>query len=180
MGLFKGLTASKERQKAKSFYEKALNLTGNPRDIRRIKAIIGNRIKAFFDLTFVEGAKKTEAHQNAIAEAKSAGKEEPQAPFSSAYKQVNTLSGKIWVYIPQQMTNKIFDLGSKYQLELITKGQALEVAQSLADELTSTLDLDHPIEPLTFLAESSATLTVSEDQLSEEVQESMEPDANKD
>ena len=78
------------------------------------------------------------------------------------------------------MTNKIFDLGSKYQLELITKGQALEVAQSLADELTSTLDLDHPIEPLAFLAESNATLTVSEDQLSEEVQESVEPDANKD
>ena len=65
MGLFKGLTASKERQKAKAFYEKALHLTGNPREIRRIKAIIGNRTKAFFDMTFVEGAKKTEAHQQA-------------------------------------------------------------------------------------------------------------------
>ena len=55
MGLLKGLTASKERQKAKAFYEKALHLTGNPREIRRIKAIIGNRTKAFFDMTFVEG-----------------------------------------------------------------------------------------------------------------------------
>ena len=36
MGLFKGLTASKERQKAKAFYEKALHLTGNPREVRRI------------------------------------------------------------------------------------------------------------------------------------------------
>ena len=180
MGLFKGLTASKERQKAKLFYEKSLNLTGHPRDIRRVKAIIGNRTKAFFDMTFVEGAKKTEAHQHEIAEAKSAGKDEPPAPFSSAYKQVNTLSGKIWVYIPQQITNKIFDLGSKYQLELVTKGQALEVAQSIADELTGTLELDHPIEPLAFLAESSATLPVAEDQYSEENQKSMEPVANED
>ena len=160
MGLFKGLTASKERQKAKAFYEKALHLTGNPREIRRIKAIIGNRTKAFFDMTFVEGAKKTEAHQQAVLEANSTGKPEPQLPFSSAYKQVKTISGTIWVYIPQQITNQIFDLGSKYQLELVTKGQALEVGQSIADNLTTTLELDHPIEALAFLAESNATVAI--------------------
>ena len=160
MGLFKGLTASKERQKAKAFYEKALHLTGNPREIRRIKAIIGNRTKAFFDMTFVEGAKKTEAHQQAVLEASATGKPEPELPFSSAYKQVKTLSGTIWVYIPQQVTNQIFDLGSKYQLELVTKGQALEVGQSIADDLTNTLELDHPIEALAFLAESNATIAI--------------------
>ena len=160
MGLFKGLTASKERQKAKAFYEKALHLTGNPREIRRIKAIIGNRTKAFFDMTFVEGAKKTEAHQQAVLEASATGKPEPEPPFSSAYKQVKTLSGTIWVYIPQQVTNQIFDLGSKYQLELVTKGQALEVGQSIADDLTNTLELDHPIEALAFLAESNATIAI--------------------
>ena len=138
MGLFKGLTASKERQKAKAFYEKALHLTGNPREIRRVKAIIGNRTKAFFNMTFVEGAKKTEAHQKSLAEAQIAGKQEPQEPFSSAYKQVKTVGGTIWVYIPQQVTNKIFNLGSKYQLEMITKGQAIEVGQSIADELADS------------------------------------------
>ena len=152
MGLFKGLTASKERQKAKAFYEKALDLSGNPRETRRVKAIIGNRTKAFLDMTFVEGAKKTESHQQALAQSQATGKPQPQEPFSSAYKQVKTLSGTIWVYIPQQTTNKVFDLGSKYQLELITKSQAIEVGQSIADELTTTLELDHPIEALTFLA----------------------------
>ena len=92
MGLFKGLTASKESEKAKSFYEKALDLTCNPREIRRVKAIIGNRTKAFFDMTFVEGAKKTEAHQQALSQAQASGKTEPQEPFSSAYKQVKTIS----------------------------------------------------------------------------------------
>ena len=176
MGLFKGLTASKERQKAKAFYEKALHLTGNPREVRRIKAIIGNRTKAFFDMTFVEGAKKTEAHQQAIAQAKTGGKPEPEAPFTSAYKQVNTLSGKIWVYIPQQVTNQIFDLGSKYQLELITKGQAIEVAQSIADQLTSTLELDHPIEALAFLTESSPTLATKEHEFDADSEEEHQDD----
>ena len=170
MGLFKGLTASKERQKAKAFYEKALDLTGNPREIRRVKAIIGNRTKAFFDMTFVEGAKKTEAHQLAMSQAQASGKTEPQEPFSSAYKQVKTISGTIWVYIPQQITNKIFNLGSKYQLELITKSQALEVGQSIADELTTTLELDHPIEALAFLGESSTVIS-SDDTDSEDYED---------
>ncbi len=159
MGLFKGLTASKERHKAKAFYEKALHLTGNPREIRRIKAIIGNRTKAFFDMTFVEGAKKTEAHQQEMAQAQASGKPEPQEPFTSAYKQVKTLSGTIWVYIPQQISNKIFNLGSKYQLEMVTKSQAIEVGQSIADELTTTLELDHPIDALAFLAEPTAIIS---------------------
>ena len=163
MGLFKGLTASKERQKAKTFYEKALAAGGNPREIRRLRAIIGNRCKAFFDMTFVEGAKKTELHQQAIEEAKLKGKAEPQAPSSSAYKQVKTLSGTIWVYIPQQLTNKIFALGSKYQMEMITKSQAVEVGQYIADELSDTLELDHPILALAFLSETQPSLNGSDE-----------------
>ena len=42
----------------------------------------------------------------------------------------------------KQITNQIFELGSKYQLELVTKGQALEVGQSIADDLTNTLELE--------------------------------------
>ena len=177
MGLFKGLTASKERQKAKAFYEKALHLTGNPREIRRVKAIIGNRTKAFFNMTFVEGAKKTEAHQKSLAEAQIAGKKEPQEPFSSAYKQVKTVSGTIWVYIPQQVTNKIFNLGSKYQLEMITKGQAIEVGQSIADELADTLELDHPIEALGFLFESKTIADTNEEDTELEQNDSEESDS---
>ena len=177
MGLFKGLTASKERQKAKAFYEKALHLTGNPREIRRIKAIIGNRSKAFFNMTFVEGAKKTEVYQKSLAEAQIAGKQEPQEPFSSAYKQVKTVSGTIWVYIPQQITNKIFNLGSKYQLEMITKGQAIEVGQSIADELTDTLELDHPIEALGFLLETKTIADTNAGEAELEQNDSEESDS---
>ena len=67
MGLFKGLTASKERQKAKAFYEKALDLAGNPREIRRIKAIIGNRTKAFFDMTFFSATSETKLLESHLA-----------------------------------------------------------------------------------------------------------------
>ena len=72
--------------------------------------------------------------------------------------------------------DRIFDLGSKYQLELITKGQAIEVAQSIADQLTSTLELDHPIEPLAFLAESSSTLATKEQEFDADTEQEHQDD----
>jgi hypothetical protein len=59
MGLFKGIKDSREQQKAKAFYESALNPSSNMRDARKTKAILGNRCNAFINLTFIEGAKKT-------------------------------------------------------------------------------------------------------------------------
>ena len=106
-----------------------------------------------------------------------AGKQEPQEPFSSAYKQVKTVSGTIWVYIPQQITNKIFNLGSKYQLEMITKGQAIEVGQSIADELTDILELDHPIEALGFLLESKTIADTNAGEAELEQHDSEESDS---
>ena len=50
----------------------------------------------------------------------------------------------------------------------MTKGQALEVGQSIADDLTNTLELDHPIEALAFLAEPTATLSTEESEVASE------------
>ena len=61
------------------------------------------------------------------------------------------MGGKVWVYLPQNYTNQIFALGSKYQQELVTKDRAIELATTITDEITSNLELDHPIIPLQFL-----------------------------
>ena len=53
----------------------------------------------------------------------------------------------------------------------MTKGQALEVGQSIADDLTNTLELDHPIEALAFLAEPTATLATEESEVASESDE---------
>ena len=68
-------------------------------------------------------------------------------------------------------TNQIFELGSKYQREHVTKGQAVELGQSIADDLTNTLELDHPIEALAFLAEPTATLATEESEVASESDE---------
>ena len=61
------------------------------------------------------------------------------------------MGGRVWVYLPQSYTNQIFALGSKYQQELVTKDRAIELATIITDEITSNLELDHPIRPLQFL-----------------------------
>ena len=68
MSIFKDLADSKEKRKAKAFYDQVVTLSKTSKDSRKLRALIGNRSKAFFDQTFVEGAKKTETHQNATTE----------------------------------------------------------------------------------------------------------------
>jgi hypothetical protein len=151
MGLFKGMKDSRERQKAKAFYDAATSEPSNARDARKTKSILGNRCNAFIDLTFIEGAKKTTAYIEAATKARSEGKPAPPQPSTSAYKEVRTMGGKVWVYLPQNYANEIFFLGSKYQQDLIAKDRVIELAKSIADELTEALELDHPLIPLGFL-----------------------------
>ena len=61
------------------------------------------------------------------------------------------MGGKVWVYLPQSYTNQIFALGSKYQQDMVTKDRAIELTTTIADEITASLELDHPIRPLEFL-----------------------------
>ena len=151
MGLFKGMKDSREQQKAKAFYDNGMNPAQNAGDARRAKSILGNRCNAFINLTFIEGARKTTEYIEAATLAKSQGRPNPPQPSTSAYKEVRTMGGKVWVYLPQSYTNQIFALGSKYQQELVTKDRAIELATTITDEITSNLELDHPIRPLQFL-----------------------------
>ena len=66
MGLFKGIKQSKERQKAKAFYETAFNLPDGTRETRKLRSVLGNRTSAFIDMTFIDGAKQTEAYIEAM------------------------------------------------------------------------------------------------------------------
>ena len=94
MSVFKDLADSKEKRKAKAFYDQVVTLSKTSKDSRKLRALIGNRSKAFFDQTFVEGAKKTETHQKA----KEAGNKTAVLPaslkISSPYKQVKTINSK--------------------------------------------------------------------------------------
>ena len=151
MGLFKGMKDSREQQKAKAFYDSGVNHSNNSRDARKTKSVLGNRCNAFINLTFIEGARKTTEYIEAATHAQSQGRPIPPQPSTSAYKEVRTMGGKVWVYLPQSYTNQIFALGSKYQQDIMNKERVIELATGIANEITEMLELDHPISPLQFL-----------------------------
>ena len=82
MALFKGLKETKERKKAKSFYEQMPKLSGDPREVRKLRALISARLTGFIDMTFIERAKDMERFQESGAAGTNPG------GFSSAYKAV--------------------------------------------------------------------------------------------
>ena len=145
MGLFKGLQASKERKKAKEFYSEIPKMNTQPRELRKLKAVLGARITAFIDKTFIEGAEIISDWQ----EKGSPGR--APATFSSAYKDVKTIGGTVTVYLPQKYTNFYFELGSKYQSAVLAKNDVISLADSTAAEISDKLTLENPIVPLSFL-----------------------------
>lgn len=156
MGLFKGMKQSKERQKAKAFYESAANLPSDSRETRKLRSVLGNRTSAFIDMTFIDGAKRTEAFIDATEAAKAHGGSPPEKPKAPCYREVKTVGGAVWVYLPQNYCDQFFALGSKYQQSIITPAAVLEITETLAKEITEALMLDHPLTPLQFLAGDSA------------------------
>ena len=145
MGLFKGLQASKERKKAKEFYNEIPRMNAEKRELRKLKALLGTRLTAFIDKTFIEGAEIISNWQE------NGGEGHPPATFSSAFKSVKTIGGIVTVYLPQKYTNIYFELGSKYQSALLTKNQVIAVADSTVAEINDNLTLENPIVPLAFL-----------------------------
>ena len=145
MGLFKGLQASKERKKAKEFYNEIPKMNAEKRELRKLKAVLGARLTAFIDKTFIEGAEIISNWQE------KGGEGLPPAMFSSAFKDIKTIGGIVTVYLPQKYTNIYFELGSKYQSALLTKNQVIAVADSTVAEINDNFTLENPIVPLAFL-----------------------------
>lgn len=163
MGLFKGIKQSKERQKAKAFYESAGNLPPDSRETRKLRSVLGNRTTAFIDMTFIDGAKRTEAYVNAAQAATAHGGSPPKKPTAPCYREVKTVGGAVWVYLPQNYCDQFFALGSKFQQSIITPAALLEITKTLSQEISEALMLDHPLTPLQFLAGDSDEEAASDD-----------------
>lgn len=145
MALFKGLKETKERKKAKSFYEQMPKLSGDPREIRKLRALINARLTGFIDMTFIEGAKDMERFQESGTAGTSSG------GFSSAYKAVKTVGGVVVVYLPQKYTNFFYELGASYQSAQLTKIRVIALADDTSKEISQILNLDNELSPLGFL-----------------------------
>ena len=149
MSLLSGIKERNVKKKAKSFYLGLPTLKLEPREVRKLKALMNSRLTAFIDTTFIEGAHKTEALQ------KTQPLNSRLKMESSAFKDVKTVGGVVCVYLPQKYTNYFFELGSRYQSAQLTINQVIELADKTSLEISDSLGLQHPIHPFKFLRSDS-------------------------
>lgn len=150
MSLLKNIKEKKQKQAAKSLYDRMPKINGDPREIRKLRSLITARIIAFIDTTFIKGAKDTEALQD-----KNAGIFPGLQMNSAAYKNIKTIGGVVCVYLPSQHSNYFYELGSLYQRENLTINQVIEFADEMCGKISTSLDLDTNITALSFLRSDS-------------------------
>jgi hypothetical protein len=127
-----------------------------PGSVRRIRSRVALRCKALLDKTFVEGAQRTERHEQAVIVAINEGKPQPEAPKARSFGTVPAFDHEVMAFLPQEVADRAFDLGRRYQRVEIDAKQAVDYMQALADELCATLQVDPPFEALRFLRDELA------------------------
>jgi hypothetical protein len=156
--LFKKETVEDVEQRARTAYEKVVSLQGDGREVRSMRARLALLCRAHLDKTFVAGAETTSAHVDAVAKAISQGKPLPPPPEPSLYQYVLATSGEeVCVYLPEEIVQEAFAIGSLYQRMSIGAEEAITRMQTLADRvLLIELKLDQPLQVLQFLREELA------------------------
>ena len=127
-----------------------------PGSVRRIRSRVALRCKSLLDKTFVEGAQRTERHEQAVIIAINEGKPQPDAPKARSFGTVPAFDHEVMAFLPQEVVDRAFDLGRRYQRVEIDAKQAVDYMQALADELCATLQVDPPFEALRFLRDELA------------------------
>lgn len=127
-----------------------------PGSVRRIRSRVALRCKALLDKTFVDGAQRTERHEQAVIVAINNGKPQPEAPKARAFGTVPAFDHEVMAFLPQEFADRAFDLGRRYQRVEIDAKQAIDYMQALADEVCATLQVDPPFEALRFLRDEIA------------------------
>jgi hypothetical protein len=119
--------------------------------VRRVRSRVALRCKALLDKTFVDGAQRTERHEQAVIVAINNGKPQPEAPKARSFGTVPAFDHEVMAFLPQEFADRAFDLGRRYQRVEIEAKQAIDYMQALADEVCATLQVDPPFEALRFL-----------------------------
>lgn len=135
---------ARERKKAKEFFDSFHKVSNKKGAKDKVHLLMAGRLRGFFDLTFIQGAKQIETSESQDIT-------ETAAPVAPTFRQVSTLSGRVWVYLDQETAQEVFELGRKYQLTLISKDIAVEAVALVAQKVEERLGLQVSINPLDFL-----------------------------
>ena len=114
---------------AKADYLKCGSLDPEDRLHRVFSARIAQRARLNLDKIFVQGAKAEERRQLDLAEALKSGKELPPRISHEGYNQLQGVSGTVVSWVPEELANKMFNLGADYQITEVSVHEALEQAE---------------------------------------------------
>ncbi len=134
--LFKSQPTQQDLQKrAKEAYEKVIGLTADTMEARSLRRGMALLCCAHLDKTFIAGAERTADWQQMAAFAAAKGTETPPLPKASCFQRVRSGTNDIWVYLPEEFSERAFMCGSKYQRTELSMEAAIEAMQQLADQI---------------------------------------------
>lgn len=142
---------------AKADYLKCGALDQEDRLHRVFSARIAQRARLNLDKIFVQGAKAEEKRQMELAEALKAGKELPVRIVHEGYNQLQGVSGSVVSWVPEELANKMFNLGADYQIQEVSAHEALAQADKIAEQVVEDLQTTQTIQLLGLLRDGSAS-----------------------
>ena len=157
LSVFKDKRSKDAKRQAKSLYVKAAMMSDSTRDERMLKLRVGLRCRGHMDKVFIEGAQKTERHQELCLAAVAKGLDTPESPTVSVFQAAKTLNKQIYTYIPPEFAEELFTLGGLYQTMQIDAAKAIVLAQEVAARVSLDLGLDDPLVALQFLRDEIMT-----------------------
>ena len=163
MGLFDFFKKKQgPKAQAKKAYENAVRLSGDSKAVRAVKVRVAVRASHVLDEIFDDGMRSLLNFDETVMIAVAGGEDPPDFPKATpetCYKKIQTPEGKLVGYVPFKYAEAFFSLGVQYQNKRISGKEAFELAQGLADRMSSELKLTayavQPIEPLSWLRSES-------------------------
>ncbi|MDG2461211.1 MAG: hypothetical protein P8M73_10065 [Luminiphilus sp.] len=150
-----GKKSKLERVKAdaKADYLKCASLNPEDRLHRVFSSRIAQRARLNLDKIFVQGAKAEEKRQLELAAALKAGKELLPRIAHEGYNELTGVSGRVISWVPEELANKMFNLGADYQILEISALEALTYADQIAEQVVEDLQTAQTIQLLNLLRE---------------------------
>ena len=149
---------TKERDTAKSGFDKAVSSSGDSKELRALRIRIALRSKTGLDIIFRAAMRAIASHEEEVMIATAGGEVPPPTPTAddeTCFQTMATVNGPVTIYIPLEFASRFFELGIRYQQKEIDTHATLAEGQEIANELGTLLNLDQymvqPITPLEFL-----------------------------
>lgn len=152
------------KEKSRLDYESATERTNKMSLGFRLR--LANRAKVNLEKTFLDGAKLTEKYES-LKEIRLAQQEpiddliEPK--LDEPYKLLETDSGTIISFIPEEYATEIFELGCSYQKCLLDEDKSILVAQGVFEKVCAELRINKEISVLDFLTSGKNNEQSNED-----------------